>query len=86
MFMSTPVIVPCTTVPFLSSIITTSFTSFMRNRTNFILLLSMGGSVLKGTRMSVRSRLVSVFLKELSSKMRRSRLPPELKKKPLESL
>lgn len=34
---SVPVIVPETTVPFLSSMVTDSLLSFMRNRTSFIL-------------------------------------------------
>jgi hypothetical protein len=37
--MHAPVMVPCTMVPFLSSIVTVSFASFMRKRTNFILQL-----------------------------------------------
>jgi len=34
--MSTPVMVPCTTVPFLSSIVTVSLLIFIRNLTSFM--------------------------------------------------
>jgi hypothetical protein len=37
--MSTPVIVPFTTVPFLSSIVTLSLLSFIRKRTSFMIVV-----------------------------------------------
>ena len=40
MLMSTPVTVPWHTVPFFSSMVTVSWDSFMRNRTNFMVSVS----------------------------------------------